>query len=46
MANKEANSEALKESKLKQVPYIVYLTQFGKFSTKILINSSSKVNVI
>lgn len=45
-ANKEVNPETPKESELKQVPRIHYLTQFSKFSTKALINLSSKVNIM
>lgn len=42
-ADKKANIQALKGSKLQQVPYIYYLAPFGKFAIKLLIDLDSKI---
>lgn len=44
--DKEGYDKTQKWSKLQQVLYIYYFTQFGKFLVKALIDPDSKINII
>lgn len=45
-AKKKTNLEVLEGSKFQRISYIHYLAEFGKFSIEILMDSSSKINIM